>query len=88
MARIVFIGAGSTVFARNLMGDILSFPELSSSTIVLHDINEERLRTSEIVGHKIIETLGVRQLLIDVRLWLVRTMSSRCFKLVGTSHQL
>lgn len=59
MARIVFIGAGSTVFARNLMGDILSFPELSSSTIVLHDINEERLRTSEIVGHKIIETLAV-----------------------------
>lgn len=59
MARIVFIGAGSTVFARNLMGDILSFPELSSSTIVLHDINEERLRTSEIVGHKIIETLHV-----------------------------
>jgi alpha-galactosidase len=41
------------------MGDILSFPELSSSTIVLHDINEERLRTSEIVGHKIVETLGV-----------------------------
>lgn len=60
MARIVFIGAGSTVFARNLMGDILSFPELSSSTIVLHDINEERLQTSEIVGHKIIETLGVQ----------------------------
>jgi alpha-galactosidase len=59
MARIVFIGAGSTVFARNLMGDILSFPELSSSTIVLHDIDETRLRTSEIVGHKIIETLGV-----------------------------
>lgn len=59
MARIVFIGAGSTVFARNLMGDILSFSELSSSTIVLHDINEERLRTSEIVGHKIIETLNV-----------------------------
>ena len=59
MARIVVIGAGSTVFARNLMGDILSFPELSSSTIVLHDINDERLRTSEIVGHKIVETLGV-----------------------------
>jgi alpha-galactosidase len=58
MARIVFIGAGSTVFARNLMGDILSFPELSNSTIVLHDIDEVRLRTSEIVGHKIVETLG------------------------------
>lgn len=59
MARIIFIGAGSTVFARNLMGDILSFPELSNSTIVLHDIDEVRLRTSEIVGHKIVETLGV-----------------------------
>jgi len=59
MARIVFIGAGSTVFARNLMGDILSFPELSTSTIVLHDIDDTRLRTSEIVGHKIIETMGV-----------------------------
>ena len=59
MARIVFIGAGSTVFARNLMGDILSYPELSGSTIVLHDIDDMRLRTSEIVGHKIVETLGV-----------------------------
>ena len=45
-ARITFIGAGSTVFARNLMGDILSFPELSDATIVLHDIDEERLAVS------------------------------------------
>ncbi|MFM1790208.1 MAG: hypothetical protein RLZZ526_535 [Actinomycetota bacterium] len=59
MARVVFVGAGSTVFARNLMGDILSWPELSSSTIVLHDIDETRLRTSEIVGRKIVDTLGV-----------------------------
>lgn len=59
MARIVFVGAGSTVFARNLMGDILSRPALADSTIVLHDIDAERLRTSEIVGNKIIETLGV-----------------------------
>lgn len=59
MPRVTFIGAGSTVFARNLMGDILSWPELASSTIVLHDIDETRLRTSEIVGRKIVETLGV-----------------------------
>jgi alpha-galactosidase len=57
MARIVFIGAGSTVFARNLMGDILSFPELSESTIVLHDIDETRLRTSEIVGTRSLKLL-------------------------------
>ena len=59
MARVVFVGAGSTVFARNLMGDILSWPELASSAIVLHDIDETRLRTSEIVGRKIVDTLGV-----------------------------
>lgn len=60
MPKITFIGAGSTVFARNLMGDILSFPELADSTLNLHDIDDERLRTSEIVAHKIADALGVK----------------------------
>lgn len=60
MPKVTFIGAGSTVFARNLMGDILSFPELGESTISLHDIDEERLHTSEIVAHKVAEALGAR----------------------------
>jgi alpha-galactosidase len=59
MPKITFIGAGSTVFARNLMGDILSFPELADATISLHDIDEERLRTSEVVAHRLAATLGV-----------------------------
>ena len=29
MPKITFIGAGSTVFAKNLLGDILSYPELA-----------------------------------------------------------
>jgi alpha-galactosidase len=58
MSKITFIGAGSTVFAKNLLGDILSYPELADSTISLHDIDPERLRTSEIVAHKIAEALG------------------------------
>ena len=53
MPKITFIGAGSTVFAKNLLGDILSFPELGESTIVLHDIDEQRLKTSEIVARKV-----------------------------------
>ncbi|MFM7094246.1 MAG: alpha-glucosidase/alpha-galactosidase, partial [Actinomycetota bacterium] len=44
--RIVFIGAGSTVFARNLMGDIFSCPALAGATVVLHDIDPGRLATS------------------------------------------
>lgn len=59
MPKITFIGAGSTVFAKNLMGDILSYPELADSEIALHDIDEGRLQTSEIVAHRIAETMGV-----------------------------
>jgi len=60
MPKITFIGAGSTVFAQNLLGDILSFPELSESTISLHDIDPERLRTTEIVAHKIADRLEIK----------------------------
>ncbi|HEY1739659.1 MAG TPA: alpha-glucosidase/alpha-galactosidase, partial [Acidimicrobiia bacterium] len=59
MARITFIGAGSTVFARNLLGDILSFEELGGSEIVLFDIDAERLGTSELVARRVADTVGV-----------------------------
>ena len=57
MPKITFIGAGSTVFAKRLLVDILSFPELANSTISLHDIDEKRLRTSEVVAHKVAQAL-------------------------------
>lgn len=60
MTKITFIGAGSTVFAKNLLGDILSFPELANSTISLMDIDPERLRTSEIVAHKVADFFGAK----------------------------
>lgn len=59
MTRITFIGAGSTVFAKNLLGDILSFPELAEVTISLHDIDEVRLRESEGVARRIAQILDV-----------------------------
>lgn len=60
MTKITFIGAGSTVFAKNLIGDILSFPELAGSTLSLMDIDPDRLRTSEIVAHKVAEFFGAK----------------------------
>src|SRR5215510_11934435 len=60
MPKITFIGAGSTVFAKNLMGDILSYPELADSTIALFDIDAERLKTSQIVANKLSEYLGAK----------------------------
>ncbi|NOK59529.1 MAG: alpha-glucosidase/alpha-galactosidase [Chloroflexi bacterium AL-W] len=64
MPKITLIGAGSTVFAKNLLGDILSFPELSDSTIYLFDIDAERLRTSEIVAHKVAQTLDAHPTIV------------------------
>jgi alpha-galactosidase len=43
MPKIVLIGAGSMVFARNLIGDILTFPSLSEGTLALVDTDEHKL---------------------------------------------
>lgn len=58
MAKIAFIGAGSTVFAKNLVGDILSFPEMAESHIALMDINADRLHTSEMMAKKVATAVG------------------------------
>ena len=59
MPKIAFIGAGSAVFTRNLVGDILSLPELRDSTsFALMDIDSDRLRTAEIVTSRLIDAHG------------------------------
>jgi alpha-galactosidase len=46
MIKIAMIGAGSVVFVKNLLTDILSLPALQACTIALHDIDAERLDTA------------------------------------------
>jgi alpha-galactosidase len=58
MPKIAMVGAGSTVFAKTLMADVLSYPELAESEIALMDIDEDRLATSERVAHKVNAALG------------------------------
>ena len=58
--KITFIGAGSTVFMKNIVGDLLRRPALSSATIALMDINPQRLEESEIVAGKLAKTLGAK----------------------------
>ena len=60
MTIITFIGAGSTVFTKNIAGDILHRHALSDATIRLMDINPKRLEESEIVVGKLASTLGVK----------------------------
>lgn len=52
--KIVFIGAGSFGFTRCLIRDILSFPALEDSNIVLMDIDSERLNYSKQAVDKIV----------------------------------
>lgn len=56
--KIAFIGAGSTVFMKNIVGDVLQRPALAGATIALMDINPERLEESEVVAGKLAKSLG------------------------------
>ncbi len=49
MPKITFMGAGSTVFVRNVIGDCMCTPALRESTIALYDIDPERLEDSYII---------------------------------------
>lgn len=49
MVKITFMGAGSTVFARNVLGDCMCTPALCESEIALYDIDAQRLEDSRII---------------------------------------
>jgi alpha-galactosidase len=58
MAKIVIIGAGSHVFSRHLITDIVSYPELRHSTISLVDIAQEPLDLITAFTKKLIKQQG------------------------------
>ena len=49
MVKITFLGAGSTVFARNVLGDCMCTPVLREAEIALYDVNAQRLEDSETI---------------------------------------
>lgn len=49
MVKITFLGAGSTIFARNVLGDCMCTPALQNAEIALYDIDPARLGDSEII---------------------------------------
>lgn len=58
--KIAFIGAGSTVFMKNIIGDVLQRPALAAAHVALMDIDEGRLAESEIVFNKLVASLGAQ----------------------------
>src|SRR5665213_924689 len=57
--KVTFIGAGSSVFMKNIVGDLLQREALSGASIALMDINPQRLEESAVIAGKLIQTLGV-----------------------------
>ncbi|MEQ1769477.1 MAG: alpha-glucosidase/alpha-galactosidase [Devosia sp.] len=58
--KITFIGAGSTVFMKNIVGDVLQRDALRDARIALMDINPERLAESAVIAGKLVQTLGTK----------------------------
>src|SRR5689334_16946762 len=76
MTKVTFMGAGSTVFARQLMTDILHIDGLNEGTFALVDIDAQRLE----LAHKIAEKLIAR----SGRNWQVESSTDRREVLSGT----
>src|SRR5215210_1658281 len=86
MPRIAFVGAGSTVFSRNLIGDLLRFPALADgTTLALMDVDAARLRTTEAAARSLV---AARRAHVRVEATLDRRAALRGADYVVTSFQV
>lgn len=58
MTKLVFLGAGSVVFTRQLIADLLRYDDLPTLTLALHDIDQERLDVAAGTAAQVSERLG------------------------------
>jgi len=63
MPKITFLGAGSTVFAKNVLGDCMLTPALQDFEIALFDIDHERLKDSENMLNNLKLTCGSKNVI-------------------------
>ncbi len=76
--KVAILGAGSTVFARQLMTDLLCTPGLEQGTFALVDVDEERLELANRLGEKLVERSG--------RAWAVQATTNRLDVLDGCDY--
>ncbi|MCA0972028.1 alpha-glucosidase/alpha-galactosidase [Halobacillus litoralis] len=58
MSKITFLGAGSTIFAKNVLGDCMLTPSLQEFEFALYDIDYKRLKESESMLENLKESVG------------------------------
>ncbi|MCL6270504.1 alpha-glucosidase/alpha-galactosidase [Sansalvadorimonas sp. 2012CJ34-2] len=63
--KVAIIGAGSTVFMRNIVRDILHKPALQNAEIALQDIDSKRLAESHLVAAKLVDAMGVEATVVS-----------------------
>jgi alpha-galactosidase len=76
--RVAILGAGSTVFARQLMADLLCTPGLEKGTFALVDIDAQRLELAQRIGERLVEQSG--------RHWAVEATTDRLQALPGCDY--
>lgn len=76
--KVAILGAGSSVFARQLMADLLCTPGLEKGTFALVDIDGERLELAHRIGEKLVESSG--------RAWSVEATGDRSQVLAGCDY--
>lgn len=85
MSKITFLGAGSTVFAKNVLGDCMLVPALEGFEFALFDIDEQRLRDSENMLQNLKESLNKN---IEIKSYLNRKDALRGAKYVINAIQV
>ena len=76
MTRIAFIGAGSVIFTKNLLGDILALPALADVEVRLHDIDARRLETAGAMARWVAGERGA-QPTVSSSCWSARRAAAR-----------
>jgi alpha-galactosidase len=68
MIKIAFLGAGSTIFAKNIIGDCFLTPDLCDSHFALYDIDNERLQESKMMLDNMNKNINKNRALITTHL--------------------
>lgn len=68
MPKITFMGAGSTIFVKNLMGDCMLQDSLKDSHVALYDIDAERLEDSRIILERLNECINDGRMTVTTHL--------------------
>lgn len=78
MTKVAIIGAGSTVFAYEIMRDVLVTPGMETGTFALVDIAPERLELAHQIAEKLVEATG--------RAWTIEASTDRTKVISGTDY--